>query len=115
MDTPAKAITPFINPKTHPEKKYNSSHIKTRNTIERLFGAWKRRFPCLGSELRTKMKTTLLSITACAVLWNFIKKTNSEEQDSCDLQENYDSDTEIKDNDIYGNATRTDVVNRYFP
>lgn len=44
-------MTPVLNPETNPEKHYNEAQIRTRNTIERMFGVWKRRFPCLSQKL----------------------------------------------------------------
>ncbi|CAG4990230.1 unnamed protein product [Colias eurytheme] len=38
-------LTPLLNPATAQEINYNEAQIKTRNTIERTFGVWKRRFP----------------------------------------------------------------------
>lgn len=40
-------LTPFVRPATPMEENYNRAHIITRNTIERCFGVWKRRLPCL--------------------------------------------------------------------
>ncbi|KAL3194423.1 hypothetical protein MRX96_016215 [Rhipicephalus microplus] len=38
-------MTPLKNPQTRAEKRYNKSQIKTRNSVERTFGVWKRRVP----------------------------------------------------------------------
>lgn len=40
-------LTPFVHPASASEEKYNRAHITTRNAVERCFGVWKRRFPCL--------------------------------------------------------------------
>ncbi|GFV89552.1 putative nuclease HARBI1 [Trichonephila clavipes] len=41
-------LTPFGNPRSLSEARYNKSHVLTRNTIERKYGILKRRFPCLS-------------------------------------------------------------------
>lgn len=48
-------LTPLINPTNQQEENYNRVHKSTRNIVERLFGMWKRKFPCLSRVLRTKM------------------------------------------------------------
>lgn len=63
-------MTPLLNPITQSETNYNEAHIKTRNTVERAIGLWKRRFPCIALKLRTKIPRTLAIIVATAVLHN---------------------------------------------
>lgn len=41
-------LTPLGNPQTPAQITYNESFIRTRQTVERLFGIWKRRFPILS-------------------------------------------------------------------
>ena len=69
-------MTPIIAPQTRPERMYNCAQIRTRNTVERMFGVWKRMFPCLSQTLRTKLETTLTIIVATAVLYNFVRFRN---------------------------------------
>ncbi|XP_060524763.1 putative nuclease HARBI1 [Cylas formicarius] len=63
-------MTPLLHPENDSEILYNSSQIRTRNVVERLFGVWKRRFPCLAKGLGTKLETTCVIVVACAVLYN---------------------------------------------
>jgi len=63
-------LTPVLQPGNEAEERYNRAHIATRNVVERLFGTWKRRFPCLRRGLQTKLQTTIAIICATAVLHN---------------------------------------------
>ena len=63
-------LTPILNPTTDKEKRYNSAHIKIRNTVERSFGVLKRRFACLSEKARTELETTKKLIMSCAILHN---------------------------------------------
>lgn len=55
--------------------RYNRSHIKTRNGIERLFGQWQRRFWCLFY-LRLRLNCIFPVIIATAILHNLCKLRN---------------------------------------
>ncbi|CAG4984954.1 unnamed protein product [Colias eurytheme] len=48
-------LTPLLNPSSEAEHRYNEAHIRTRNTIERTFGVWKRRFPVVALTLRVSL------------------------------------------------------------
>lgn len=63
-------LTPVVNPLQRAEQRYNRAHKKTRNIIERMFGIWKQRFPCLKRGLLTKVETAIAVICATAVLHN---------------------------------------------
>lgn len=63
----------------HGETLYNAAHIQTRNSIERLFGVLKRRFPVLAYGIRLNCQTTLTVIVAAAVLHNIACEMNEEE------------------------------------
>lgn len=63
-------LTPILEPSTESERRYNYAHVLARNTVERQYGLWKRRFPCLSVGLRTDMENTMTIIIATAVLHN---------------------------------------------
>jgi len=50
--------------------KYNESLIRTRNTVERSYGVWKRRFPILATGINVKVSSSQSIIVATAVLHN---------------------------------------------
>lgn len=117
-------MTPLLNPVTHAEQLYNQSHTRTRNTIERLFGVWKRRFPVLAYGCRLKLETTLMLIVATGVVYNICKDNNEEEPpDPDDVQrflnimlENEVPNIPVANNlaAVQGNQTRRNFVNIYF-
>lgn len=69
-------FTPAPEPVDRRQARYNRSHRTTRNCIERCFGSWKKRFPCLSRQLNTKVTTSLMIISACAVLHNIGVQVN---------------------------------------
>lgn len=91
-------MTPFLNPQTPGERRYNRAHCRARNIIERLFGVWKR-FPCIGSCLRTKLPNTLNIIIATAVLHNWAIKLR--ENDFFDSNQPNDQNDDDDDNNIH--------------
>lgn len=65
-------MTPLADPgpSNTPHGRYNKAHIKTRNSVERAFGVWKRRFPCLDMKLQHKPVRAARIVIACAALHN---------------------------------------------
>ncbi|CAN7943386.1 unnamed protein product, partial [Ixodes pacificus] len=61
---------PANTPRGRQTIRYQKAHIKTRNSVERAFGIWKRRFPCLDMKLQHKPRRAVQIITACAALHN---------------------------------------------
>lgn len=110
-------FTPVRNPQNRAEEKYNKSHIATRNIVERLNGIFKRRFSCLSKKLATKLSTTLLIISACAVLHNIAIFRYEELPPDVEG----DLDNQIVQHEVYygpqnlyGNIIRSDFINRHF-
>ena len=118
-------MTPLLNPQTAAEGLYNEGHIRTRNTVERLFGIWKRRFPVLALGMRLKLNKVIPVIVACAVLHN-IARQNGEELPQDDPNLNYPAPWEdilnygnvppgnIMDNARDNAANRIILINDYF-
>lgn len=68
-------MTPLRNTETRAQELYNESLIRTRNTIERVFGIWKRRFPILALGSRfSKVQKVLPVIVATAILHNSARR-----------------------------------------
>lgn len=107
-------LTPLLSPTTPAERRYNQSHVKSRSIVERTFGMWKRRFPCLKYGLRTKIQTATTIIVAAAVLHNICLENR--EDDFRDDEEN-DAPTDVipnLDTNAAGNAVRRRLINTVF-
>ncbi|VDI62674.1 Hypothetical predicted protein [Mytilus galloprovincialis] len=66
-------LTPFLNPSSNGEEKYNRCHKSTRNVIERAFGLLKSRFRCLHKTtgcLHFIPKKCTNIVVACFILHN---------------------------------------------
>ena len=108
-------MTPIINPLTGPERRYNASHIRTRNTVERMFGTWKRLFPCLSMSLRTKLQTPLTIIIATATLYNFLKaRIDPMEDQHPQYGPNQDEENLPVPRRGLGNAARRAIIQQHF-
>lgn len=74
-------------------------HGRTRRIVERTFGIWKRRFPCLSKGLQTKLITSTTIVTACAVLHNLALTFNDnmeiEEEEAAGEAENEDDEVPV--------------------
>jgi len=65
-------------------------HGRTRRIVERTFGIWKMRFPCLSKGLNTKLLISTIIGMAWAVLHNL----------SLILNDNFEEEEKIKDENI---------------
>lgn len=61
-------MTPLTNPITAEESLYNESQIRTRCSVERSYGVWKRKFPILSLGIRLNLRKVQSIIVATAVL-----------------------------------------------
>lgn len=116
----AYLMTPILHPQTRAERRYNTSHIAARGVVEKMFGVWKRRFPCLAKRLRTKLDTTLTIIVAVAVLYNFGKRYGDELPEYEDEDPRHPRDDGEDDQDDHpaatanGNAVRRTIIENHF-
>lgn len=77
---------------------YNMIHGRTRTIVERTFGIWKRRFPCLSKGLNTKLLTSTTIVVACAVLHNLSLILNDKlEEEEEEERENMNVDDEVQE------------------
>ncbi|XP_001951909.1 putative nuclease HARBI1 [Acyrthosiphon pisum] len=110
-------LTPLLNPRTEAERKYQKAQIGSRNVVEGLFGVLKRRFPVLAVGIRTKLSTTMATIVATAVLYNFLLKEKDEIPQEID---NHLIDIELLQEiptlpiRQLGNAERSHLINTVF-
>lgn len=112
-------LTPVINPQTNAQRRYNISHIATRNIVERMFGVLKRRFPCLRRCLKLKLRTNLAVIVAVCTLHNFLNSRRQDFDLDVDEQHHSDSDEEMDSpnlisHDRMGTAFRQAFIQRHF-
>ena len=95
--------TPYLQPQSRKEIRYNRSHKFTRCGVERTNGQWKRRFHCLHSEIRLLPKITCRVIISCGVLHNVAKANNIPLNDD-EVDDNLDDDIKEVDNRFAGNC-----------
>ncbi|KAH9629150.1 hypothetical protein HF086_011773 [Spodoptera exigua] len=111
-------LTPIRpTPEDPPQIRYNRAQIKTRNIVERTFGIWKRRFPCLSKGLGNKLQTVSLIIVACAVLHNLSLILNDNMAlviDSHSDQEDGANETSVMASASAGFVVRSNIIENYY-
>lgn len=80
-------MTPYLNPKTPQEERFNRAHKITRCTIERTFGVLKRRFHVLHSEVRMAPFRVCSLIVACCVLHNLAISLREPDPEDCEMDD----------------------------
>ncbi|XP_067131306.1 putative nuclease HARBI1 [Centruroides vittatus] len=99
----------------HSERRYNKAHSRARNIVERLFGVWKRRFPCIGSCLRTKLDNMLNIIIATAILHNWAIDFKEEEfLIEHSNEEREEKSSTMNEQSSSGSALRRSIVLQHF-
>ena len=74
-------MTPFRNPETQGEQRYNDAHTRTRAVVERTFGLLKSRFRCLDNTRGTLLYSpnfVCQIISACCILHNYAMRKGLE-------------------------------------
>ncbi|KAJ8958210.1 hypothetical protein NQ314_006440 [Rhamnusium bicolor] len=107
-------LTPVIQPGNINENRYNTAHIRTRNIVERVFGIWKRRFPCLRRILSTKLQTSTTIICACAVLHNIAIQQRDDNFENDELINDNIPIVNNGENDQLGLMFRREFINQHF-
>ncbi|KAJ0169579.1 hypothetical protein K1T71_014764 [Dendrolimus kikuchii] len=79
-------LTPLLNPRTRGEQLYNEAHIRTRNTIERCFGVWKRRFPVVALTLRLSLLRAHTVVIATSILHNICRLNNLDDDIASEVE-----------------------------
>jgi nuclease HARBI1 len=110
-------MTPYKDPSTPSQKRYNSSLKRTRVLIEQTFGRWKRRFYCLHAEIRLKPDRACRMITACAILHNIAVRNRLADfgEDEIDEIVGLNDDGPYIDDSISGLMYRDRFAERAFP
>uniref|UniRef100_A0A8D9E510 Nuclease HARBI1 n=3 Tax=Cacopsylla melanoneura TaxID=428564 RepID=A0A8D9E510_9HEMI len=118
----AYLMTPLQHVRTPAENLYNESLIRTRQSVERLFGVWKRRFPILSLGIRTsrrKFRKADFFIVACAVLHNIACRNREDEPpieihvDGDEPNQDYQHGPQERENNPRYQARR-DLINGWF-
>ncbi|KAJ3662506.1 hypothetical protein Zmor_006851 [Zophobas morio] len=107
-------LTPLLNIENNQERRYNQSHKTTRNVVERCFGRWKRRFPCLSRTLRNKLETSQIIICATAVLHNIGIFLNDDIPFDEDIPPEPQEDIVVRQNHFLGLEFRRYFIRQHF-
>lgn len=113
-------MTPYLNPNENsPESRYNQSHSRARNCIERCIGLLKMRFRCLLKERVARYSPNFVGklVNACAVLHNLCINFNANlnfenENFDDDIINNIPNNMELSPQEA--EIIRNNIVNTYF-
>ncbi len=106
-------MTPYPEPQTQLERRFNRALKVTRSLIERTFGVLKRRFHVLHLEIRMSPERACTVIAACCVLHN-IAIDHSEPLPEFEGDGDWNEDAEEFVGVETGQAVRDHIANTYF-
>ena len=106
-------MTPYSNPMTTAQRRFNQSQKATRCSVERSFGQFKRRFYCCHLGFRVQPEKACLMIGTCSILHNIAIMLNEEPFEE-DL---LDEDFQCKEPDepiVSGRLMRDHIAETFF-
>ena len=106
-------LTPFIQPQSRSQMRYNRSHMGTRSRIECAFGRLKKRFRILHDEMRISKEKAPMIIMAAMILHNIAIDLNMpdfEEDMEMDNIENVNHEHNLNN----GFEVRNHIVETFF-
>lgn len=102
-------------PATDAQRRYNASHIRTRNLIERTIGVLKKRFACLSSKLHYSPQKVGEFVVTCCILHNYALQFADVDEDDNDILIYHHVDGQIPPvNNIAGIAFRNAFIQQHF-
>ncbi|XP_052807745.1 putative nuclease HARBI1 [Mya arenaria] len=106
-------MTPYLNPQTQTQERFNRSLCKTRVIIEQTFGVLKRRFAVMSYGIRTSEMKACRTTMACAILHN-IGINRGDSFGRFVVESDNHPDAPNQPVDVAGNAFRDFVSTTYF-
>ena len=107
-----KLLLTFIL-ETDPQIRFNQHLKSARCSVERMYGIWKRRFPCLSKGMALNFDTSLSVICATAVLHNICQARKEEQFTEGDIYVHPPRKPETKVS-RRGITVRDQIVRHYF-
>uniref|UniRef100_A0A915J722 DDE Tnp4 domain-containing protein n=1 Tax=Romanomermis culicivorax TaxID=13658 RepID=A0A915J722_ROMCU len=110
-------LTPYKNPSSPSQKRYNSRLTRTRVLIEQTFGRWKRRFSFLHSGSRLDPERTCRAIVTCAILHNIAvaKRMPVFEVNQDDAPDIFNDEVFMNNENVAGLLFRDQFADHAFP
>ncbi|GBM06045.1 hypothetical protein AVEN_49428-1 [Araneus ventricosus] len=106
-------LTPFLDPSTPQEIRYNVAHKAAWNAVERQYGIMKRRFACLATSLRCSLQNAMTIIVAIAVLHNMALQMDDVFEEIIE-EEDDEGNTPTVANHAAGLAKRNALLSTFF-